>query len=256
MNSFSFLRALFFATTLLVGVNSACGQSTDELMAKGDVEDQRLHAGEALKYYLPAEKAEPKNVRLLLRIARQYRHLMADASGNFEKLRLGNVALGYAQRAVALAPNDAEAHLSVAISYGKMLPIMGSKDQVAITPKIKSEVDQAIKLDPNNDLAWHVLGKWHRVLADVPALKRTLAPLIYGKLPKGTNEEACRCFDKAIDLNPKRSMHYIELGRVYAQMGKKAEAKKMIEKGLAMPSVDKDDPEEKARGRETLEKLK
>ena len=60
---------------------------------------------------------------------------------------------------------------------------------------------------------------------------------------------------KAIALNPKRLMHYIELGRIYAQMGKKEEARQFINKGLAMPDTEKDDPETKQRGRETLAKL-
>ena len=50
-------------------------------------------------------------------------------------------------------------------------------------------------------------------------------------------------------------MHYIELGRIYAQMGRKEEAREYINKGLAMPDAEKDDPEAKQRGRETLAKL-
>ena len=62
-----------------------------------------LRASEALDFYLAAEKLEPKNASLLVRIARQYRHLMADATTREEKLRLGGIGLDYAQRAAALA---------------------------------------------------------------------------------------------------------------------------------------------------------
>src|SRR3984957_20820704 len=94
----------------------------DELIAKGDVSYARLQAAEALKFYLPAEKLEPDNVRLLVRISRQYRHLMSDASNPEQKLGLGTCAVSYAKRAVALDPNDPEAQLAVAISYGKLQP--------------------------------------------------------------------------------------------------------------------------------------
>jgi Flp pilus assembly protein TadD len=60
---------------------------------------------------------------------------------------------------------------------------------------------------------------------------------------------------RAITINPHRLMHYIELGRIYAQMGRKEEAREFINKGLAMPATEKDDPETKQRGRETLAKL-
>ena len=181
---------------------------------------------------------------------------MADATASEEKLRLGRIALDYAQRAAALAPNDSEAQLSIAISYGKMLPLLGIKEQIEASRRIKDTADKAIRLDPHNDLAWHVLGRWNRVLADVNLVKRGVASLIYGKLPQTTTEEAVRCFKKALELNPNRLMHYVELGRAYAQMGRTAEARQFIEKGLTMPDVEKDDPETKRRGRETLAKLR
>ena len=60
---------------------------------------------------------------------------------------------------------------------------------------------------------------------------------------------------KAIALNPNRLIHYVELGRTYALMGRKAEARQFIEKGLAMTNHDQDDPGTKERGRKTLQSL-
>lgn len=225
-----FVKA-FSSTTALAVVCAAIGaESPNDLISKGDAFDVKFQATEALQFYLPAEKLQPANVRVLVRIARQYRHLMSDATTRDEKLRLGGIALEYAHRAAALAPNDSEAQLSVAISYGKMLPLMGIKEQIEAARQIKDTADKAIKLDPRNDLAWHVLGRWHRVLSDVNMLKRELASLIYGTLPKTTAEEAVKCFEKAIEINANRLMHYVELGRAYAQMGRTAEARRFIEK--------------------------
>ena len=61
---------------------------------------------------------------------------------------------------------------------------------------------------------------------------------------------------QAISLNTNRLMHYIELGRTYAQMGRDADARKFITKGLAMPETEKDDPETKDLGRQILKKLR
>ena len=231
-------------------------ESAEELIRKGDVFYATLQAAEALKFYLPAEKLDPNNVRLLVRIARQYRHLMSDATQAREKLLLGNMAVYYAERAVVLAPHGSETQLALAISYGKMLPIEGTKQQIAHSRLIKIAVDKVIALDPNNDLAWQVLGRWYRGLAEVGTVKRALAQVAYGKLPSAKYEDAVRCFEKAIALNPDRLMHYIELGRTYAQMGKDADARKFITKGLAMPETEKDDPETKKLGRQILKKLR
>jgi tetratricopeptide (TPR) repeat protein len=234
---------------------AARADDADALIAKGDQFDKQLKAKEALEDYLPANKLEPNNVYLLVHIARQYRHLMSDTPSKKEKLRLGNISLEFAGRAATLAPNNAEAQLSPAISYGKMLPYMGSRDQVDASPRIKAAVDRTLRLDPTNDNAWHILGRWNRVLANINVVKRVLAKALYGDLPVTTNEAAEKCLLKAIAINPNRLMHYIELGRIYVQMGRKEEARKYILKGLAMPNREKDDPEMKQIGQQTLQKL-
>ena len=255
MNTTRIFRTLFLAGALFFVARMARAEDADALIAKGNVFDKQLQAAEALEDYLPAEKLEPNNADLLVRIARQYRHLMSDTSSKNEKLRLGRISLEYAQRAATLAPNNAEAQLSPAISYGKMLPSMKSKDQVDASPRIKQSVDRALQLDPKNDTAWHILGRWNRILADMNRVKRMLAGALYGKLPVTTNEAAEQCLLKAIAINPDRVIHQIELGRIYAAMGRKEDARKFIEKGLSMPNKEKDDPEMKAIGQELLKKL-
>ena len=254
------MRALLFSVAfpalILCTRVAAAASPAGDLIKKGDVHYARIQPAEALKYYLPAEKLEPANADLLVRISRQYRHLMSDAPKREEKLRLGGIAVDYARRAVALAPNDAEANLAVAISYGKVLPLQPSSDQMENSRRIKAAAEKTIKLDPRSDLGWHLLGRWHLNMADIGAVKRTLAQIVYGKLPPASNEDAARCFEKAIALNPNRLMHYIELGRTYERMGRAVEAKKFIVKGLAMAETEKDDPETKRKGREVLATLK
>jgi tetratricopeptide (TPR) repeat protein len=249
------LNALSAIAQLLMVCAPLRAESVTELLNKGDACGAKLQAAEALQYYLPAEKLEPENARILVRIARQYRYLMADAPSRAEKLRLGGIALEYSRRAASLSPNDFEAQLSVAITYGKLLPLMSVRQQLQASGHIKAFADKALRLNPQSDLAWHVLGRWHRVLSDVSTLKRRLASFVYGQLPQTTTEEAVKCFQKALEINPSRLMHYVELGRAYAQMGRTAEARQYIEKGLAMPNVEKDDPETKRRGLDTLSKL-
>lgn len=224
-------------------------------MAKGDVFDKQLKTKEALENYLPAEKLEPKSAELMVRISRQYRHLMSDASDKNEKLRLGHIALDYAQRAASLGPNDSDAQLAPAISYGKLLPLLGNKEQVDASPRIKQSVDRALQLNSKNDTAWHILARWNRVLADINPLKRLLAGALYGKLPVTTYGAAEKAILTAITLNPNRSMHYIELGRIYAAMGRKDDAKKFLSKGMAMPNRERDDWELKEVARDLLKKL-
>ena len=244
------LCAAVFLFTRVLPAETAAG-----LMAKGDGFDKQLKTAEALESYLAAEKLEPKNAELMVRISRQYRHSMSDASDKSEKLRLGHLALDYAQRAVTLGPNDSDAQLAPAISYGKMLSLLGSKEQVDASPRIKQSVDRALQLNPKNDTAWHVLARWNRVLADINPVKRMLAGAIYGSLPVTTYEAGEKAIQTAISINPNRAMHYIELGRIYAAMGRKDDAKKFLLKGTSMPNREKDDPELKQIAQDLLKKL-
>jgi tetratricopeptide (TPR) repeat protein len=255
----SVLNRLVFALTLallfLLANAVSAAESAEDFVERGKVFERKFQANEALPLYLAAEKLEPQNCHILVRIARQYRYLMTDATAKEEKLRLGHLALDYSTRAAVAGPQDCDAQLATAITLGKMLPYLPTKEQVAASPKIKESVDEALHLDPTNDTAWHILGRWNRVLADVNMVKRVLAGVMYGSLPKASNEEAERAMKKALELNPNRLMHYIELGRIYAQMGRKEDARQFINKGLSMPDAEKDDPETKQRGRETLQKL-
>lgn len=255
MRSALFLHTLSAAAALALAGTALGADSAEDLIQKGNVFYDKLQPAEALKYYLPAEKLAPDNAGLLVRIARQYRHLMSDARNLDEKVRLGTLAVKYSDRAVALAPNDAEAQLAVAISYGKLLPFQSNKEQFFNSRVIKSAADKVIATDPANDLGWQVLGRWKFNIAAIGGLKRVLAQTAFGKLPTATYEDAARCFEKAIALNPQRLMHYVELGRTYAVMGKTEEARKFIAKGLAMPDTEKDDPETKRQGREILQQL-
>ena len=225
------------------------------LVEKGDAHDKRYQTSQALTFYLPAEKLNPDNPELLVKIARQYAFRMSELTTKEEKIQSGRTALKYAERAVSLAPDRCDPHLSIAICWGKLTPLLGNREKVAASRKIKVSAEQAVKLDPGNDYAWHLLGRWHQALANMGGTTRALAKLIYGELPAASNEQAIACFKKAMAINPKRLVHVVELGRTYAMLGQVEQAKKLIQQGLTMPNLEKDDPETKLRGKATLKDL-
>lgn len=249
-------RAIPVTLLTVAAVLFACGstraQSVDELMKTGLAHDEKLEEKEALACYMEVIKQQPDNANAYVGIARQYRHLMADASSESEKLKLGASALLYGKKAAAADPSNSDAQLSCAISYGKLTPLLPKKEQVANSKYIKEGAERAIKLNSQNDLAWHVLGKWHRLVSSTGGVTRALAAMIYEKLPPASIEESVSCLERAVKINPNRLMNYIELGRSYAQAGRTDEAKRCLKKGLSMPCIDKDDPACKEAGKEAL----
>jgi len=248
------MKAFFILVLALLNASPAHADYA-ELVKSGDIHDAKFECDEALKFYLPAEKIDPKNVDLLVKISRQYALRMSDLPKEADKLASGRTALTYAERAVAIAPNESDAHLSVAICLGKLTPLAGAREKIENSRKIKIAAEKSVKLNPKNDFAWHLLGRWHQSLANIGGATRALAGIIYGGLPAASHDEAVKCFQKAMALNPKRLVHVVELGRTYQMMGRDAEAKRFLEIGLTMPNKDKDDPETKVRGRASLQEV-
>ncbi len=248
-------QAFILALSLVLACGTGRGATVDELVKLGDVYDLKFNPTEALKCYLPAEKMEPRNEGILLRVARQYRHQMADTAAVNEKIRLSGMALGYAERAVVLAPKDSEAHLSLAICHAKSIDLFGSKGKMHALRQVKSSAERAVALQSANHLAWYILGRWHQRVADLGSVKRAVAVMAYGDLPTASLEDSVKCFSKAIRLNPKRSVYHVDLGITYALMGNNELARKFIAKGLVLPSTGKDDPETKQRGAQTLKTI-
>ncbi len=244
-------RALLF----LAIPTMAWSQSVPELIRKTDALDAKNRNAEALTVIQQADQLSPGNAEILYRLAKQKAQLMLDAKSSAERKQLGDEALDAAQRAVAADPKSAEAHLSLAIVYGRIAQDESAQRKVELSRLIRDEAETAARLDPREDYAWHVLGRWNYEMANFNAVLKALAQAIYGKFPDASNEKAVEYLEKAVALRPDRVVHQIELGRAYLAIGEKDKARAALEKGLSLPSVAKDDNETKERGRKALSQL-
>lgn len=247
------VRRILFLALLLPGVLRA--ENVADLLRQGDALDAKNRNAEALVIFLRADAAQPNDAAILRRIAKQYSQQMVSESMSPENRALGAKALDYAKRAEAADPDNGAGHLSLAIVYGKVALMESARTKVEYSRLIKEEAETAIRLDPSQDYAWHVLGRWNYELANFNAALRFLAQAIYGKFPAASNDRAVECFQRAIALQPQRVIHHIELGRAYAALGRKEEARAELEKGLSLPSREKDDDQSKARGKKALAAL-
>lgn len=244
------------AAFLALGVFTAPAHADiPSLIAQGDAFDAKLDNQHALDTYLQAERQGANDANTLYRIARQYALLMNDTKSENQQRELGETALAYAKRAVATDPKNAKAQLSAAVCYGRLISLSSAKTKVEYSRLIKQYAETALKLDPTDSYAWHLLGVWNYELAKMGPLMRAVVKVVYGGIPPASDEEAARLFRKAVELAPERVSHHAELGRTYVELGMKNEARAELEKALALPEREKDDPESKRRAREALAKL-
>ncbi|MEO6846101.1 MAG: hypothetical protein ABI443_02100 [Chthoniobacterales bacterium] len=230
-------------------------QTPDALIEKGDQMDKALKNADALQDYLEADKLHPNDSHTLNLISREYALLMADAVTHPQKADFAKKALDYAERAKAANPNNAKARLGLAICYGRVAYLEPPKKRIEFAKKIQEEAEASLKLDPTDDYAWHVLGRWNYEIANLNPVMAFIVAKLYGKFPDASNAKAIEYFQKAIAINPNRLIHHAELGRAYAAAGNKIEARKELELALHMPSKEKDDEETKERTRGALKQL-
>jgi tetratricopeptide (TPR) repeat protein len=244
------------AVALLFLVALTChAEGIEELVAAGDALDKKNKNAEALSFYLKADTQKPNDAEIVWRVSKQYSQLMVDAKSTAERKRLGQLALAAAQRAVAADSANAQAHLSLAIAYGRIALNESPRRKIEMSKLIRQEAEAAARLDPKNDYAWHVLGRWNYEIANFNPLLKALAQTIYGQLPNASNEKAVEYFGRAISLQPRRVAHHLELGRAYLALGDKEKARDEFNKGISLPSAERDDEENKVRARATLKQL-
>lgn len=222
------------------------------LIMQGDAEEHLHHSRAALTAFQQAEQIEPENIGVLLRISKQYSDLVGTSKPTVVAEQMAQKSLDYAKRAVHVDAQNAKAHLSVAVGYGKLTDFVGNKVKIEYSKFMKDEADKALALDPSDDFSWHVLGRWHFGVANVGAVLKALARVAYGGLPQASNEEAARCFKKATELAPQRILHHAMLARVYQAMGRHNLEFKEWQTVAALPATDGGDEQEKQAARQAL----
>lgn len=246
------VRPHLFIAVLLCGSAFAEDPKVAALVKRGDAEEKQGRPEAALADFRAAEALDPKNVGILIRIAQQYADLVDLTKPQPAAQQCAQQSLDYAQRAVALDPKSAKAHLAVAVGYGKLTDFVSNKTKLEYSKLIKEATERSLALDPTNDFAWSILGRWHGGMANVNGVLKVLARVVYGGVPAASNEDAARCLSKAAELAPRRILHRAELARLYKIMGQSDLAAKEWQTVLALPAENSDDEKEKASARAAL----
>ena len=164
-------------------------------------------------------------------------------------------ALMYADVALKIDPNNAESNCVMAIALGRSSLNKSGKEKISTAKEIRKYVDIAIKNDPRNFKAWHVLGRWNFELCGLNIIERTAAKLLYGALPVGTIGGAIAAFEKSNSITDGFILNYFELARAYQKNDEDSKAIAMLNKMLTLPNQTEDDPLIKEDGRKLLKQL-
>ncbi len=241
----------------------ACGQTLDaqpsEEIALGDKAYGRFDNEEALMHYLKALKGDSSSYEALWKGARAY----ADVGKSLEKVdkrkakELYVQGDGLARKVVELYPDAAEAHFALALCLGRLALFEGGKTKIRLAKEVKKEAERAIEIDPNDDGAYHILGRWHYNIATLSWVPKAFAKLIYGGVPPGASvEEAAEMFAKAIEIDGSKPVHHLEYARTLKELGRYSQAREQLKRCIELPQVQWKDPAHKAEASKMLEEIK
>ncbi len=225
------------------------------LMISGDGAFFRIAYPEAIVSYEAALHAVPDDPRLLWRLARVYVCMAETEEDESARHRLLGHAEEFARRCIAADPSGAEGHTWLAAVLGYTALDAGMGEQVRLSKELVEETEKAITLNPADDAAYSIRGSFYRALGNVGWLKRQLAALLLGEIPEGGFPEAERSLLTAIALAPDIMRHHYELGILYMDWGRTADARRALERAVTLPirtAIDRPRKEKSLRLLNTL----
>jgi len=209
------------------------GADLPALISSGDGAFARIEYPAAVRYYEEGLAGHPDDADLLWRLAR-VSVCMAEVAEGEARTRLLTRAELCARRCIAADSTMAQGHTWLAGTLGYIALESGTEKKLALSRELQREAERAIEIDPADDAAWSILGSLYRALGNVGWLERALASLFVGSVPRGGYEEAESAFRKAIALAPDIMRHRYELGILYVDMGRKEEARRVLEKAATL----------------------
>ena len=250
-------KRIFVFIILLVSVNSSrmFAQDVSHLLVEGSVFEKAFRDQDALNKYLEVLKADPNNLTALCKASQLYSVLGKRLDSKDRQKDYYVRALGFASQALKVAPNNAEANFSMAISKGRIALVSSGEEKIKAIKEIKFYADKTIQLDPKNFKGYHVLGKWYYEVSDLSSVEKWLVKIAYGSLPQASLEQSIKYYEKSKQLNPAFILNYLELAKAYQRNDEEDMAKKLLLEMQQLPLSGSDDVKIKEMGRKMLDDL-
>jgi len=158
----------------------------------------------------------------------------------------------YAAKALKINPNNSESNCVMAIALGRSSLNRSGKEKINNAKEIKRYVDAAIKNDPKNFKAWHVLGRWHYEISTLNAVERAAVRLFFGGLPNASLAGSIAAFEKSQAITNGFILNYFEMAKAYHKNSQTSKAITLLTLMQQVPNQTEDDPIIKSDGRKLI----
>lgn len=237
------MKQLHLLSFFILLTITAFAQDIETLLAEGKRLKAQYKEQEALSKFESVLKKEPDN-----EVALQQASYLLSVTGDRQKSREQQVASyeraqSYAQAGIRLNEKNAEHHFNYALALGRLSLLADSEGRLKNAKLIKQQAERALVLDPKHAGANHIMGRLNREISNMSSVKVLAAKALYGGVPENCSfAQAELYFQKAMQNRPGYILYYYDAALNYVYMGKKDEARKLLEKAVSLPMITPDDP--------------
>jgi tetratricopeptide (TPR) repeat protein len=249
-----FKKVFASAALFLVSIVSFA-QTADELVDQAKQQEKQMKDAAALSAYKDALKVQPDNVAALTgasEVSAREGFRIADKE---EKSRNYNEAKNYAEQALKLAPENADANYVMAVALGRIALSSGAKEKVAASKEVKRYTELAIKFNPKYAKAFNLLGKWNYEVANMNTLEKAAAKMLFGGMPEATLQDAIANYEKCRKLDPSYLPNYMDLAKAYKDNDELEKTIEVLRKAVTLRPIYQDDLNIKSACKKMLEEL-
>ncbi|MES2849066.1 MAG: hypothetical protein V4685_08420 [Bacteroidota bacterium] len=227
-------------------------QDVTTLTKEAEKLEAALNEKGALSKYQQVIKLQPANVHAINRCSE-----LCSRVGNREATAAARItyyeaAQKYASIALRIEPNNSAANCMMAIALGRVSLEKSGKEKVKAAKEIKKYADIALKNDPANYKALHVIGRWNYEISNLSFIEKAAVKVLFGGMPKASFADAVKAFEKARDLSPGFVINYFELAKAYKKNNQKTKAVACLNTMLQLPNTTEDDEASKEKARKLL----
>ena len=227
-------------------------QDFNSLIQDGAKLEKEQNELQALKKYTEAQKLKPTDLHVLYKCSELYSRIGVRETNTASQEQYYKSSLAYAQMAYKYYPQSDDANVAMSMALGRLALTRSGKEKVSTVKEIKTYADNAIRINPKNFKAWHIIGKWNYEVSNLGFFEKTAIKLIYGGLPNSSFSESVKAYEKVKELNPYFGSNYLELAKAYQKLDDNINAQKNLKYVIAMPNYTEEDPIVKIRATKLL----
>lgn len=236
------MKLFLILSFLLTSFSTLRSQDIPALIKEADrleaIPDEKAAFGKfklALKY-------DPVNLYALAKCSELCSRIGAREPDTRSRDSYYEAAVIYAKNAIKLYPHSDEANVAMGIAIGRTTLLKSGKEKIAAAKEIRHYAETALKINPNNFKAWHIIGKWNYEVSNLSFMERAATKVFYGGLPSASLKNSIAAYERARTLNASFLLNYLELANAYKRNDEKQKALALLRTLLTLPSQTEDDP--------------